>query len=303
MTTPTICDIADADVEPVIALWRRCGLTRPWNDPHADIAFARASTNATVLIGRLGGAVVSSVMVGHDGHRGAVYYVAVDPDHRGLGHGRAIVVAAEDWLRARGVWKLNLSIRADNAGVAEFYRTLGYGSQTLISMAKWLDPERRPAPPGDPTDSPAASAPDPRSYPAAPLPAVSTAVFRDGKVLLARRGRPPLAGVWSLPGGLVEAGERLAEAAAREVLEETGVRAEIVGPSAAVEVIRRDGAGRVSRHFVVMSFAGRWIAGEAVPGEEASEVAWVAPGDYGGRPLTEGLEAVIEKAATLLGEP
>lgn len=141
---------------------------------------------------------------------------------------------------------------------------------------------------------------DPRSYPAGPMLAVSTAVFRNGRVLLARRGRPPLAGIWSLPGGLVEPGERLAEAAAREVMEETGIEVEIVGPSATVEVIRRDEAGRVARHFVVMSFAGRWITGEPAPTEEASEFAWVVPGAYDGRPMTEGLEDVVARAAAVL---
>lgn len=150
------------------------------------------------------------------------------------------------------------------------------------------------------TDTDGPDAADPRSYPARPMLAVSTAVFRDGRVLLARRGRPPLAGIWSLPGGLVEPGERLAEAAAREVMEETGVAAEIVGPSATVEVIRRDETGRVARHFVVVSFAGRWIAGEAVATEEASDFAWVLPGAYGGRSMTEGLEDVIARAAAVL---
>ena len=83
--------IEDGDVADVIALWQRCGLTRPWNDPAADIALARKGANATVLVGRDDGAIVASVMVGHDGHRGWVYYVAVDPDHRIKGYGRAIM--------------------------------------------------------------------------------------------------------------------------------------------------------------------------------------------------------------------
>src|SRR5207248_4305673 len=79
VTKLTISPIADADVEAVIALWQRCGLTRPWNDPAGDIAFARRGPNATILLGRAEGALVASAMVGHDGHRGWVYYVAVDP--------------------------------------------------------------------------------------------------------------------------------------------------------------------------------------------------------------------------------
>ncbi len=78
----SITAIEDGDIAEVIALWQRCGSTRPWNDPAADIALARKDTNATVLLGRNDGALVASVLVGHDGHRGWVYYVTVDPDHR-----------------------------------------------------------------------------------------------------------------------------------------------------------------------------------------------------------------------------
>jgi ribosomal protein S18 acetylase RimI-like enzyme len=131
--------IADADVAEVIALWERCGLTRPWNDPAADIALARRSPDATVLVGRVAGGIVGSVMVGHDGHRGWVYYVSVDPDHRGSGYGRAIMVAAEDWLRERGVPKLQLLVRRANAKVQAFYEALDYAEQETIVFGKWLD--------------------------------------------------------------------------------------------------------------------------------------------------------------------
>src|SRR3954463_12994882 len=95
MSSLTILPIADADVETVIALWQRCGLTRPWNDPGSDIAFARRGQNATILVGRTADAIVASVMVGHDGHRGWVYYVAVDPNERTKDFGRTIMAAAE----------------------------------------------------------------------------------------------------------------------------------------------------------------------------------------------------------------
>ncbi|MGY3647544.1 GNAT superfamily N-acetyltransferase [Bradyrhizobium sp. LM4.3] len=112
MSALEIDAIADADVEPVVALWQRCGLTRPWNDPHSDIALARRRDNSTILIGRDGGAIVATVMVGHDGHRGWIYYVAVDPDGRKRGHGRVIMAAAEDWLRQAGIAKLQLLVPA-----------------------------------------------------------------------------------------------------------------------------------------------------------------------------------------------
>jgi ribosomal protein S18 acetylase RimI-like enzyme len=134
-----ISAIQDHDVPEVIALWLRCGLTRAWNDPAADIALARKEANATVLLGRKQGAVVASVLVGHDGHRGWVYYVSVDPDHRQAGHGRAIMAAAEDWLRARGIQKLQLMVRGDNAKVHAFYESIGYYDQKRVTFAKWLD--------------------------------------------------------------------------------------------------------------------------------------------------------------------
>jgi ribosomal protein S18 acetylase RimI-like enzyme len=140
-----VVPIRDADVDAVIALWQRCGLTRPWNDPASDIALARRGPNSTVLIGRDGGAIVATAMVGHDGHRGWVYYVATDPDRRGKGYGRAIMNAAEDWLRAAGIEKMQLMVRADNTRVQAFYQSIGYGEQQRVIYAKWLD-GREPTP-------------------------------------------------------------------------------------------------------------------------------------------------------------
>jgi GNAT superfamily N-acetyltransferase len=141
----TIKTIEDGDLTEVIALWRRCGSTRAWNDPAGDIALARREANATVLLGRSDGALVASVLVGHDGHRGWVYYVTVDPDHRFKGYGRVIMTAAEDWLRARGIEKLQLMVRRDNAKVHTFYESLGYYDQERVVFAKWLD-GREPTP-------------------------------------------------------------------------------------------------------------------------------------------------------------
>jgi ribosomal protein S18 acetylase RimI-like enzyme len=140
-----IVAIEDGDIGSVIALWQRCGLTRPWNDPAADIALARKGPNSEVLIGRDGSAVVASVLVGHDGHRGWVYYVAVDPDCQTRGYGRGIMGAAEQWLRGRGIEKLQLMVRGDNAKVQAFYQSLGYVEQERVVFAKWLD-GREPTP-------------------------------------------------------------------------------------------------------------------------------------------------------------
>ena len=141
----TIEAIEDGDVTEVIALWQRCGSLRAWNDPARDIALARKETNATVLLGRNDGVLVASVLVGHDGHRGWVYYVTVDPDHRFKGYGRVIMSAAEDWLRARGIEKLQLMVRGDNAKIHAFYRSIGYYDQERVVFAKWLD-GREPTP-------------------------------------------------------------------------------------------------------------------------------------------------------------
>jgi len=143
--TLNIAPIEDLDVAEVIALWQRCGSTRPWNDPAADIALARRGDNSTVLIGRCDGALVASVMVGYDGHRGWVYYVTVDPDQRYLNFGRAIMNAAEAWLRERGILKLQLMVRKDNVQVHSFYRSIGYYNQETVTFAKWLD-GRAPTP-------------------------------------------------------------------------------------------------------------------------------------------------------------
>jgi ribosomal protein S18 acetylase RimI-like enzyme len=135
----TVAPLVDADIADVIALWQRCGLVRPWNDPEADIALARQNANADILLGRAGDGIAASVLVGHDGHRGWVYYVSVDPEHQRKDFGRAIMAAAEDWLRARGIEKMQLMVRADNTQVQAFYESLGFGEQKRIVYAKWLD--------------------------------------------------------------------------------------------------------------------------------------------------------------------
>ena len=145
MTTPlppaslSIAPIEDADIADVVALWQRCGLTRPWNDPSADIALARRGANSTILIGRGDDMIVATVLVGHDGHRGWVYYLAVDPDRRKEGHGRTMMNAAEDWLRQAGIEKVQLMVRPENDAVKAFYESIGYGEQSRVIFARWLD--------------------------------------------------------------------------------------------------------------------------------------------------------------------
>jgi ribosomal protein S18 acetylase RimI-like enzyme len=131
-----IVEIKDADIEPVVALWERCGLTRPWNDPRADIALARRTEGATVLIGWLDDAIAASVMVGSDGHRGWLYYMGVDPKLQRAGLGREIMAAAETWLLGQGVPKIQLMVRSENGQAQGFYRQLGYELQDTVVLGK-----------------------------------------------------------------------------------------------------------------------------------------------------------------------
>ncbi len=135
--------LQQGEEETVIALWEACGLTRPWNDPRRDLDFARGKTASTVLVGRLDGRLVASVMVGHDGHRGALYYLSVEPGQQGRGFGRAMLRSAEAWLLNKGVWKLNLAVRTGNDGVAAFYDRLGYVRADTVMLERWIDPGKK----------------------------------------------------------------------------------------------------------------------------------------------------------------
>ncbi len=126
------------DAAAVVALWQRCGLTRPWNDPHADFARALSGATSTILIARDDAAVIGSVMVGHDGHRGWLYYLAVAPDRQGKGIGRTLFAAAEDWLRALAVPKVQLMVRSDNAAALDFYDAVGLIRQDVVVLGRFL---------------------------------------------------------------------------------------------------------------------------------------------------------------------
>ena len=132
--------IADArDVGELVALWECCGLTRPWNDPVADARRALADAGATILIARDAGAViVGSVMVGFDGHRGWVYYLAVAPDHRRAGLARDLMARAQAWLRDRGAPKVQLMVRDDNAAALDFYAALGFERQSVVVLGRFM---------------------------------------------------------------------------------------------------------------------------------------------------------------------
>jgi ADP-ribose pyrophosphatase YjhB (NUDIX family) len=140
-----------------------------------------------------------------------------------------------------------------------------------------------------------------RDYPDRPILCASAAVFRDdGCVLLGSRRNPPYDQVFSLPGGLVETGETLEEAALREVEEETGVRGAIVAFNGWREVIHRDPDGRIQRHYVIASFAARWVSGEGEPGEELGRVIWADEAQTRELPLTQGLGELLVRARGIL---
>ena len=143
---------------------------------------------------------------------------------------------------------------------------------------------------------------DERLYPNRPFLAASAAIMRDGKVLVVRRARAPANGVFSLPGGVVETGETLHEAVAREVREETGLTIEPVALAGFRETIVRDKENRIERHFVILPFAARWIAGEPVLNEELSEWRWVDQDELATLPTTPGLAAIVATAFECLEE-
>ena len=134
-----IADLRPTDADAAVALWHRSGLTRPWNPPKTDLDRALDGETSTVLGGYEGSRLVATIMVGHDGHRGWVYYLAVDEGHRCHGRGRQMMAAAESWLRQRGAVKLQLMVRASNEEVLNFYDGLGYEDADVRVRAKWLD--------------------------------------------------------------------------------------------------------------------------------------------------------------------
>ncbi|GAA4750172.1 GNAT family acetyltransferase [Amnibacterium soli] len=132
---------ADDDEDAVVALWAAAGLTRPWNDPHRDIARKKQVQRELFLVAEEDGAVIGTAMAGYDGHRGWVYYLAVAPDRQGGGLGRTLMAEAESRLLALGCPKVNVQIRSGNEAVAAFYDRLGYASDAATSLGKRLVPD------------------------------------------------------------------------------------------------------------------------------------------------------------------
>jgi 8-oxo-dGTP diphosphatase len=140
-----------------------------------------------------------------------------------------------------------------------------------------------------------------RTYPQRPYLAVSAAIIRDGKVLAVRRARKPALGLYTMPGGVVEAGETLFEAVKREVREETSLDISPVALAGHREAIARDRDGKVERHFIILCFAARWLSGEPVLNEELDDARWLVPADISGLRTTEGLAEIVASAFEILG--
>ncbi|HVE63308.1 MAG TPA: GNAT family acetyltransferase [Mycobacteriales bacterium] len=135
-----ILDLPHELYAEAIRLWEDAGLTRPWNDPKQDLQRAVAGPASTVLAAVADGALIGTAMVGHDGHRGWVYYVAVAQADRARGVGRALMGAAESWVVERGIPKLQLMVRADNEAALGFYARLGYEQGDVLMLGRRLDP-------------------------------------------------------------------------------------------------------------------------------------------------------------------
>lgn len=127
------------DEDAVVRLWRKCGLVVSQNDPYKDIARKLKVQPEMFLVGFLDGELIGTVMAGYEGHRGWINYLAVAPDHRRRGIGRALMQEAERRLKAMGCPKVNLQVRNDNTEVIEFYRRLGFMVEDRVSLGKRLE--------------------------------------------------------------------------------------------------------------------------------------------------------------------
>ena len=141
----TIRSFVSTDIDVIVALWRRCGLVRPNNDPIKDIARKQKVRGDLFLVGSFDREIVASVMVGYEGHRGWINYLAVSPDHRKQGYGRKMMEEAERRLRAEGCPKINLQVRTSNSEVLAFYAAIGFLPDDVVSLGKRLEDDTIPA--------------------------------------------------------------------------------------------------------------------------------------------------------------
>ena len=130
---------ARSDEDAVVALWQAAGLTRPWNDPHRDIARKLQVRPEWLLVAEAEGEILGTVMAGYDGHRGSVNYLAVSPTRRRAGLGRVLMAEAERMLAEAGCPKVNLQLRAGNDEALAFYEALGYARDDVVSLGKRLE--------------------------------------------------------------------------------------------------------------------------------------------------------------------
>jgi ribosomal protein S18 acetylase RimI-like enzyme len=134
-----IGELETGEIDAAVALWTACGLTRPWNDAHADARLALSGATSTILAGRIDGRLVATAMLGADGHRAWVYYLGVEPELQARGLGAEMMAAAERWAVDHGMPKLQLMVREDNAAAAEFYKAIGYKTEAVAVLAKRFD--------------------------------------------------------------------------------------------------------------------------------------------------------------------
>lgn len=137
----TISDFDIRDIEAVVALWQDCGLTRPWNDPYKDIQRKLTDNTGAFWVGRIGSKIIASIMIGYDGHRGSINYLAVAPDYAGQGIGRDLMARAEAFLIELECPKVAFCVRRDNEPVLSFYDHLGYGIDDVYALGKRLIPD------------------------------------------------------------------------------------------------------------------------------------------------------------------
>ena len=143
---------------------------------------------------------------------------------------------------------------------------------------------------------------DNREYPKRPFVGVGGVVIHEGRVLIVRRKRPPLEGRWSIPGGIIEVGETLAEGVRRELLEETGIETRVHGLIELFERIERDGDGRTRYHFVIADYLCEAVGGKAQAASDASDVAWIDPSEFAKYSISEAAGRVILKAFQMARE-